>query len=180
MTIRGPKPKPIAERLLSKASTPLDGCWEWTASLDSQGRAFLMVGSKSDGTRTSARAARLSYEEFVGPIPDGMCVLHRCDNPKCIRPGHLFLGTQADNVADMVAKGRQASGESHGWFRHPDRVPRGERNGRSKLSHPKAREIRHRYASGGVSQRALAGEYGVTLRAIQQVLSGKTWVGGGQ
>lgn len=111
--------------------------------------------------------------------------MHTCDNPPCCNPAHLRLGTIADNTADMVAKGRQArtSGEAH-WSRHqPDRVVRGERHyaygkpGRRGLDHPngrltddQVREIRRRYAAGGVFQRELAEEYGVSKGHINAVI----------
>ncbi len=85
-----------------------DGCWEWTG-----GRLPKGYGNIWDGEKLS-RAHRVSYELFRGAIPQGMQVLHSCDNPPCTNPGHLFLGTNADNLADRVAKGRSASGERHG------------------------------------------------------------------
>lgn len=78
------------------------GCWEWARSCGSSG-----YGSFSNPfTKKKQPAHRFAYETEVGPIPDGMIICHHCDNPKCVRPEHLFLGTAADNTADMIAKGR--------------------------------------------------------------------------
>lgn len=171
---RGVDPKPIRERLLSKV-TVRSGCWGWSGSIDKNGRAFMMVGSKANGTMTPARAHRLSYEEFIGPIPDGLCVLHKCDNPSCINPDHLFLGTQADNIADMVMKGRHAKGETHGSVTHPESVARGSKAGLAKLNEDQVLQIRERYREGGVTYRSLAVEYGVTHGCIGLILRRKNW-----
>jgi hypothetical protein len=76
------------------------GCWEWDAMRDRKGYGILMSGPKR------LRAHRISYEIHFGPIPDGLFILHRCDNPPCVNPAHLFLGTLADNNRDKTAKGR--------------------------------------------------------------------------
>ena len=79
-----------------------DGCWEHQGSTHPEsGHSYIF----DDGSKR--RAHRVAYELMVGPIPDDLCVLHRCDNPPCVNPGHLWLGTQLDNIADRDAKGRQ-------------------------------------------------------------------------
>lgn len=97
MAKTGPKPKPESERFWSKVLSG-DGCWEWTASKDRKGYG------KFGPTKS---AHRVSYELERGPIPSGLFVCHHCDNPSCVRPSHLFLGTVQDNVDDMISKGRQ-------------------------------------------------------------------------
>lgn len=82
------------------------GCWEWIGSFYSDGRR----GRFSQRSKWHT-ASRVAYEIINGPITDGLFVCHRCDNPRCVRPDHLFLGTQADNMADMIKKGRQARGD---------------------------------------------------------------------
>jgi hypothetical protein len=85
-------------------------CWTWLGGLDWDG-----YGMGWDGAiKKTVRAHRLVYEILVGPIPTGKCLLHRCDNPVCVNPDHMFIGTIADNNRDMHAKGRAAVGEKHG------------------------------------------------------------------
>lgn len=91
--------KAIEDRFWAKVDRGGE-CWLWTAGRDSSGYGSLRTG------HTKVSAHRLSWQLHHGQIPPGQNVLHRCDNPRCVRPDHLFLGTQADNVADMVAKGR--------------------------------------------------------------------------
>ena len=87
-----------------------EGCWEYGGKIRTDGYGSVYI---HNGTRagTTALAHRVVYEGMVGPIPEGMFLCHHCDNPKCVRPDHIFVGTDADNKADMYAKGRQASGE---------------------------------------------------------------------
>ena len=133
-----------------------DGCWEWTgARTAAGGYGEIMV----DGVPW--RAHRLSWTLVNGPIADGARVLHRCDNPPCVRPEHLFLGSQAENVADMEAKGRA---------RHPV----GERHGNAKLTEEAVRSIRAAHRSG-VTRAYLARQHGVGWDAIGKIVSGEMW-----
>lgn len=79
-----------------------DACWEWTASIGSHGYGQLTY------LQQKYTAHRLSWELHRGPIPDGLFVLHKCDNRRCVKPDHLFLGTQRENLEDMTRKGRRA------------------------------------------------------------------------
>ena len=105
-------------------------------------------------------AHRVAYEISVDEIPDGMFVLHKSDNRKCVNPKHLFLGTNADNVKDMIKKGRQA---------------KGERNGRSKLTEEEVIMIRNLYATGDFTYNKLASLFPVCSRSIQSIVKEEYW-----
>jgi hypothetical protein len=157
------EPAPLAERFWPKVQKT-DGCWLWMGALSSTGYGSIYAG----GARVSAHC--VAYELVNGPIPTGMFVLHRCDNRRCCNPAHLFLGTAADNAADMVAKGRH----SHG-ARHAAVIPRGTRQHLAKLDEAKVRAIREARASEGASYAALARRFGVSPTAISRVVQGTGW-----
>lgn len=112
-------------------------------------------------------AHRYAWTLTYGPIPDGLWVLHKCDNPPCFEPSHLFLGTVADNSADMAAKGRQ-------WLQDPSRVVRGEARFNSILTEEKVLEIR-RLREVGHTLKQIAAMYRVHLGTIWQIVNRKTW-----
>jgi hypothetical protein len=141
-----------AERFWAKVDKSGE-CWVWTGSRTPKG-----YGSAFDGKRLR-RAHRLIWEWENGPIPDGMVVCHRCDNPPCVRPSHLFLGTAADNTADMLAKGRHVA-------------PTGLANGRAKLSAEQIAEIRAR-RDAGEQLRPIADDYGVSASYLSRVVRGE-------
>lgn len=130
-----------------------DECWGWSG--------FKHVGYGRLRTDTGAVGAhRVSFEIHFGQIPDGLFVCHRCDNPECSNPRHLFLGTSGDNNRDCTAKGRRA---------------RGERQRSAKLTEDDVRSIRNQWHQGGVTQRQLAKMFGVTPSAIEHVVTNRTW-----
>jgi len=151
--------RPLRERFLEKVRKT-STCWEW-AGTKSCGYARIEEPTGVRPSRTLG-AHRVAYELFVGPIPEGKHILHHCDNPGCVNPEHLFLGTQADNVKDSVAKGRQA---------------RGERNGSAKLTQQQVQEIRDQYQprSHEFGSYALARRYDVDQSNIILIVHGETW-----
>lgn len=159
----------VRERFDSKfIPEPTTGCWLWTAAVTSQCYGRFSVGRKT------LRAHRVAYELYIGIIPDGLHVLHKCDQPPCVNPEHLFLGTHADNTADMCAKGRQARvrGDTNGTRLHPERVVRGESHHSAKLTEEQVRAIR---AAEGLSHQCLADAYGVSRPHISYIRSSKKW-----
>lgn len=140
-----------------------DECWEWKAYKDTNGYGILRINPKT------YRAHRISWVLHYGEIPacdsyHGMCVLHRCDNPACVNPHHLFLGTHKDNMGDMRDKGRGVT---------PD--AKGERQGSHKLTEEEVKEIREKYIPLVYTQRMLAAEYGVVRETIHAVLTRRNW-----
>lgn len=131
-----------------------DGCWEWKGNCDPNGYGRIAV----DGTPQLAH--RVSWIVLKGPLKANEFVLHRCDNPPCVKPGHLFLGTQQDNIRDMRRKKRQRYG-----------ISRGEKHGCSVLTEAQVREIR---ASSG-SSRIVGLKYGVSGRTVREIRTRKSW-----
>lgn len=98
----GRPPVPLEVRFTRQyIPEPMSGCFLWMGSVDGRG-----YGSIKDSQRVTRRASRVSWQLTHGPIPKGMCVCHRCDNPLCVNPDHLFIGSNADNTRDMLQKGR--------------------------------------------------------------------------
>src|SRR6266481_5793603 len=144
---------------------PVGKCWEWQGH-----RNELGYGQMRTGKGPLERAHRLAWEFLNGPIPLGIQVLHHCDNPPCVNPAHLWLGTPMDNMRDMTAKGRRR--RRPGDLRKT--IPRGENAGRAQLTADKVRTIRERYAAGE-TQPALGREYGVCSQQIGQIVLRRSW-----
>jgi hypothetical protein len=144
--------KTVAERFWERVDrrSPSE-CWNWLSSTNQDG-----YGGIRDDNGGWEKAHRIAWAMTNGPVPDGSCVLHRCDNPRCCNPAHLWLGTRADNNADKVAKGRQ---------------PRGSATGRAKLTEEDALSIR----KDERSQRELGRIYGVHHSTIWSIRQGRNW-----
>jgi len=132
-------------------------CWEWTAGKISDGYGSFRIKDKTIYTH------RLMWELLHGPIPSGKLILHKCDNPLCCNPDHLFIGTQTDNMQDMYRKGRA-------------NPMRGEKHGMTKLTEHQVREIRKRYAAGGTSHSKLAKEYKMSKVQIGRIIRRQRWI----
>lgn len=166
--------RPIAERFWEKVDIrPGENeCWPWLAGLDDHGYGrFGMNGFDPP----IWGAHRVSWFLTNGEIPEGIKVLHKCDNPPCVRPVHLFLGTMLDNQRDMALKGRAASGDRHGLHLHPERISRGENRPLSKLTDDLVREIRIRYIPYVTPAKTLGEEYGVSEMCILRLVARKSW-----
>lgn len=148
-------------------------------SRDRAGYGYFSIKAKT------VKAHRIAWQVAKGEIPNGLCVLHRCDNPGCVNPGHLWLGTSADNNRDRNAKGRQASGErTKPWTRakgdrnasrlYPERRPKGDRHWNARLTIQDVRDI-HQALDDGVSQKACAARYGVAPQSIGKIVHGIRW-----
>lgn len=148
-----------------------DECWEWKTSKFRGGYGQFKVNGRN------IRASRLAYfiQHGVDPLDAQVC--HTCDNPPCCNPSHLFLGDNADNRNDSIAKGRDntASGERHGSHTKPERWARGERVGGSILTAAQVSEMRALYLTGAHTQQDLADRFGVKRETIGRVVRGENW-----
>jgi hypothetical protein len=146
--------KPLWNRFAEKIRlNETTGCWEWTGKQDRYGYGKIKINAKW------TLAHRVAYEMLAGPIPEGLCCLHRCDNPRCVNLDHLFLGTHLDNMKDCTLKGRRPSGERHY---------------KAKLCESQVREIR-KLVAGGMMLARVAEAFGVTSSNVRYICSGRTW-----
>lgn len=153
---------PMPERFWSKVdrSKGPNGCWLWLGSKHRQGYGMFKFAP-------DVLAHRVAWILTNGPILDGMSVLHNCpdgDNPTCVNPSHMFLGTQLDNIRDRESKGRGNGGG----------LP-GEACGHSKLTQHQVDEIRANHAAGNITQTELARRFGVSIATVSLLIHRKTW-----
>jgi hypothetical protein len=134
-----------------------EDCWNWLFSTDGSGYGHFSFFDKM------YKAHQVSYKLTNGEIPIGMCVLHKCDNPLCCNPEHLWLGTQQENIEDMVQKNR-------------NNKPKGSLNGRAKLNEILVSEIRYKYKTEDILQKELAIEYNVAVVTIARIIENRAWI----
>jgi ribosome-binding protein aMBF1 (putative translation factor) len=133
------------------------GCWLWLGNKHKQGYGKISVNGRA------VMAHRVSYEMNCSEIPLGMMVCHKCDNPKCVNPDHLFLGSAQDNMTDKIMKGRHRGAR------------RGESHHLAKLNKDQVMAIRDKYRDGNIFQRELASQYGVSQALINRIINNSVW-----
>jgi hypothetical protein len=149
---------PLVDRLFSRLQPMPNGCIEFVGNrLPPWGYGILTLGPRGD--RKMLRAHRVAWELNNGPIPEGVEICHRCDNPPCCNPAHLFPGTNAENIADCKAKGRDN---------------KGIRNGRARLDEERVKRIKLRFSSGE-SIPSIAADFGVAHGTVHAIVTGKSW-----
>jgi hypothetical protein len=162
-----PFPQRIIDKFWSRVAKkePAD-CWEWQGHL-TKGRGQFRPGSSLKNTKR-IYASRFAWTVTFGEIPEGKLVLHRCDNPKCCNPDHLFIGTHDDNIQDCISKGR----------RSPliGRYKRTVQNRKRKIGMDDAIEIRRLYREGHGSQRTIALSYGIVQQQVSSIVNNKIWL----
>ncbi len=162
-----------------------DSCWNWTASKYPDGYGAFNLRGKCNG------AHRVSWWIHRGEIPEGLEVCHHCDNPKCVKPDHLYVATHAQNIRDIHIRGRanlvrgdkhwtksqkeRFTGENNHARQHPERMARGERNGNSKLCEEAIRTIRTLYALKHANSYQIGAAYGVHRSVVMDIVKRKTW-----
>lgn len=150
------KKESIQERFWSKVNiTDLFSCWEWTGYKNIQGYGIIGINGKL------IKAHRVAWELIYGPIPENICVLHKCDNPSCVYIGHLFIGTYQDNNADRDRKNRQA-------------CTQGELNGQCTLTAKQVLEIRKMYKEGHKC-RELSKMFETSKQNIKNIVYRHSW-----
>jgi hypothetical protein len=186
------KNKSTLERFEDKFVKSESGCWEWIGGKYVGGYGVFYFRGKKRG------AHRVSYILYVGEILNGLSVCHKCDNPSCVNPNHLFLGTQLDNVRDMFSKGRGILPDCNGRIlsqetkdkiskshlgkrhseEHKDKIAihsRGENNKNAILIERDVAEIRQLHSMYGIPRKAIASEYGISVVTANKIISNKTW-----
>ena len=167
---------PLLERLAGRyVVNEATGCWDWTGYSVTERSNPCLRRAACTLNKKHSFAYRMSWIAHRGPIPDGLFVCHRCDNPMCVNPEHLFLGTNSDNQRDSIAKGR------NGARTHPEKFRanairlnmsrRGKPGPRckSRIPHADCHKLREELASG-VTARAIGERYGISHQAVKQFL----------
>lgn len=154
-----PESPTLRARLKARITVTESGCWEWTGSRSVHGYGWVRNGDKT------VKAHRASFAAFVRPLIAGETVCHRCDNPPCINPDHLFAGTMLDNTRDMIAKGR----------RREDRAYiKGESHHQAKLTETDVRRLRQMRAEGATYAQLMA-EFGLAKSTVGDICTGRHW-----
>lgn len=184
---------PLIERFWAKVQKgEPDQCWLWINSTNGAGYGMI-TRKRPDGTHGRSLAHRLSYEIHCGPIPDNALICHKCDNPSCVNPAHLFIGSYRDNTHDMMRKGRHnygrpkrdnsgkllhpppiLCGDQSPMRRYPHLVKRGEAVSSAKLTEPAVADI-YRRRLAGEPVRAIARSLAMDAATIRDICAGDRW-----
>lgn len=155
---RHAKYKSIKDKIEGNIEISTNGCWNWVGTKRGQSSGVYYGGTNIG--RKSMLAHRASYELYIDKIPEGMLVCHKCDNPRCVNPEHLFLGTHLDNGRDMSQKNRGTNGE---------------KSANSKLTSNQVMEIRFAGKLRNMRQKDIAYVFGVSEKAVHKIINNKTW-----
>lgn len=157
----------MKDRFLSKVEKVESGCWIWKGKVNKHngyGYAWRIGGGEQ-------LAHRRSYELHVGPIPEGLYVLHKCDVTKCVNPDHLYVGTQTENMLDASIRGRISRGVKHHTKLRPEAVPKGEAQWKHIVTEADVRFIR----ASTLGQKTLCKMFGLSQPAISNIITRKNW-----
>lgn len=150
-----------------------ESCWLWIGSKRNKGYGAF-VWSTSAGDIIQGRAHRFAWEMAFGPVPSGLCVLHTCDNPSCVRPEHLWIGTKSDNNRDMLTKGRRVLGGSKTGIAYC-KYEKGEQHHNARITPEIVKSIRETHARGGISLGTISRQHGMSVSHIFRIVNRKAW-----
>lgn len=163
------KSQSLEDNFWSNVDTTSDGCWLWSGSVGRNGYGKLNYKYKT------LSAHRVAFSLLVGEIPDGLIVLHKCDNKHCVRPDHLFLGNATDHVANMIRKGRHGHGETHWSKKRPELIPQGQDRFQAKLKDSDIADICAMRCVAGKSYEEIGAAYGIMPATVSAITHGRGW-----
>lgn len=155
----------LRKRFFKKVHFNDNGCWEWIGARKEKGYGSFAYDKKN------GHAHRYSYTTFIGPIPKGMNVCHHCDNPPCVNPDHLWVGTTQENIDDCIRKGRHVPPPVKNWPALMRKIP----HHWQKVDISTVLKIREALKIGGRNQSKIANEFGVSRKTVSRINTGENW-----